>query len=438
MLERKAIDKLKDWKRQKTTQALMVMGARQVGKTTLIRSFARAEYEALAEVNFYENPRAIEILSEAQNSDDLLLRLSVLTGVEVVPGRTLVFFDEVQECQDMLTWVKFLVEKRDLDIILSGSLLGLDAFMHVRSLPVGFLQKVVLYPLDFQEFCMATGLPKNVWEAARKSIEQLVPVSDYLHEELMTRFRHYLLVGGMPDAVKAYVESSQLVPVRAVQKGICELYESDIVKYVSDKTEARQIKMVYESVPGQLNNPSKRFKYARLGKNLRFANMETAFDWLSNAGITLEATRVGELGFPLGLSEDRSSFKLFMNDVGLLTSRLMGEASLDVIAGIDDINYGSIYENVIAQELFAKGFRLHYYSSKANGEVDFVIEDSAHGRTRLIEVKSGKDYKRHSALSNILERGLAEGATVFCNDNVQKDGGKLYLPAYAVSMMGRN
>lgn len=337
----------------------------------------------------------------------------------------------------MLTWVKFLVEKRDLDIILSGSLLGLDAFVHVRSLPVGFLQKVVLYPLDFQEFCMATGLPKNAWDAARKSIGQLVPVPDYIHEELMTRFRHYLLVGGMPDAVKAYVESSQLVPVRAVQKGICEFYESDIVKCVSGKTEARQIKMVYESVPGQLNNPSKRFKYARLGKNLRFTNMETAFDWLSNAGITLEATRVGELGFPLGLSEDRSSFKLFMNDVGLLTSRLMGEASLDVIAGIDDINYGSIYENAIAQELFAQGFRLHYYSSKANGEVDFVIEDSVRGKTRLIEVKSGKGYKRHSALSNVFERGLAEEATVFCNDNVQKDGGKLCLPVYAVSMVGK-
>lgn len=434
MLKRDAIENLKNWKKHKTTQALLVTGSRQVGKTTLIRSFAHNEYDNLAEVNFFESPRAKEILSEAQNVDDLLLRLSILTGVDINPGRTLLFLDEIQECQDMLTWVKFLVEKRDLDIILSGSLLGLDAFVHVRSLPVGFLQKLRLYPMDFHEFCMATNLPESVWQAACESVENQETVPDYIHDELMTRFRRYLLIGGMPDAVQSYVDSSQLTPVRAVQQSICELYESDIVKYVADKVEARQIKMVYGSVPGQLNNPSKRFKYARLDKNLRFANMETAFDWLTNAGIAIDATRVGELSFPLGLSEDHSSFKLFMNDVGLLTSKLMGEASLDVIAGTDSINYGSIYENVVAQELFAQGYRLHYYSNKKKGEVDFVVEDVARGEAKLIEVKSGKDYKRHSALNSVLKDGTADKAFVFCNGNIEKDGEKLYLPIYAIAM----
>ena len=414
----------------------MIMGARQVGKTTLVRAFAQEEYGSLAELNFYGNTLAVETLAGAQNADDLLLRLSVLTNKEIVPGKTLLFLDEIQECQDMLTWVKFLAEKRNLDIVLSGSLLGLEAFVHVRSLPVGFLQKLTLYPMTFQEFCIATGLPNNVWERACESISTRESVPDYVHEALMRLFRLYLLVGGMPDAVQSYVGSSQLVPVRNAQRAICELYEDDIAKYVQDKVEARQIRMVYESIPAQLNNPSKRFKYARLGKNLRFANMETAFDWLSNAGVSLEATRVGELSFPLGLGEDRSSFKLFMNDVGLLTSRLMGEASLDVINNVDNINYGSIYENVVAQELFSQGYRLHYYSSKGNGEVDFVVEDSATGAVRLIEVKSGKDYKRHSALNNVLKAGLAEEAIVLCNGNVSVEGKRSYLPVYAVSMMG--
>lgn len=434
MLERDAAETLRSWKKNKSTQALMVTGARQVGKTTLIRSFAHDEYKNLAEVNFFETPRAKEILSEAQNADDLLLRLSVLTDVDIMPGDTLLFLDEIQECQDMLTWVKFLVEKHNLDIILSGSLLGLDAFVHVRSLPVGFLQKLRLYPMNFYEFCMATGFPTSAWKAACESIEKQEAVPGYIHDELMSRFRRYLLVGGMPGAVQAYVDSSQLTPVRAVQKGICELYESDIVKYVADKVEARQIKMVYESVPGQLNSPSKRFKYARLDKNLRFANMETAFDWLTNAGIAIDATRVGELSFPLGLSEDRSSFKLFMNDVGLLTSKLMGEASLDVIAGADNINYDSIYENVAAQELFSQGYRLHYYSNKANGGVDFVVEDTTQGKSHLIEVKSGKDYKRHSALTKVLENNLADEVIVFNNENVEKIGKRLYLPIYAIAM----
>ncbi len=408
----------------------MVMGARQVGKTTIIRDFAAREYSTVAEINFYGNTRAIETLAGATDVDDLLLRISVLTGKAIVPNQTLLFLDEVQECKDMLTWTKFLAERMDVDVILSGSLLGLDAYVQARSFPVGFLRKMTMYPLAFREFCTARGVANNVWDVMEKAILAREEVPDFIHEKLSSLFREYLLVGGMPDAVQAYVDTSQIVPARNIQEGIVDLYESDIVKYVQDPLEARQIKMVYDSIPAQLNAPTKRFKYARLDRNLRFANLETSFDWLVNAGIAIEATKVRQVTYPLGLAEDRASFKFFLNDIGLLTSRLMGEVDLDIINGKTDINYGSLYEAVVAQELLAHGFTPHFYSSKKRGEVDFVIEDSR-GRTRVIEVKSGKSYRRHSALTALLDAGEAEDAVVLHNGNVEVDEHRVYLPVYA-------
>ena len=434
MLYRSAIEELRDWKQTKTKQALMVMGARQVGKTTLVREFAQQEYEAIAEVNFFNNTLAAETLSAAIDVDDLMLRLSALTGVEIVPGKTLLFLDEIQECKDMLTWVKFLAEKNGVDTILSGSLLGLDAYVHVRSLPVGFLRKMRMYPLTFEEYCRARGVTSQIWSTMEKAVLAHKPVPDFIHELLSRRFREYLLVGGMPDAVQVYSEMSQIVPVRKLQRDLFDLYEDDIVKYVGDAVEARQIRMVYEAIPAQLNTPTKRFKYARLGRNLRFANLETAFDWLANAGIAIEATRVGQVTYPLGFSEDRTSFKFFLNDVGILTSRLMGGVDLDIINGKANINYGSIFEAAAAQELLARGFVPHYYSSKKGGEVDFVIEDSVTGKTRLIEVKSGKGYRRHSALTGLLESGEAADAVILHDGNLEVEGSRIYAPIYATHL----
>lgn len=437
MLFRTAMQDLEAWKEEKTNQALLVTGARQVGKTTLIREFAKKSYTSFAEVNFVSNPAAAKTLNAATNEKDLLLRVSVLTGAEIVPGKTLLFLDEIQECQDMLTWAKFLTGDLNIDVILSGSMLGIDAFIDVRSFPVGYLNTIKMFPLTFEEFCRARGISEDVWALAEDSIIEGREVPDYLHDALLQRFKEYLLVGGMPDAVQAFVDSSQLPNARRVQQGIVELYEADIVKYVKDPTEARQIKMVYEAIPAQLNTPAKRFKYARLEKNLRFANLETAFDWLVNAGIAIEATRVGEPTYPLMLSEDRSSFKFFMNDIGLMTSQIMGEAALDILNGVENINYGSIYEAYVAQELLALGFTLHYYSSKKRGEVDFVIENKAKGIAKLIEVKSGKDYKRHSALSGLIGSGEAVGPVVLHSGNRQDGNGRRYLPIYATSMLER-
>ncbi len=431
MLERKIINTMREWKQNKTHQGLLLTGARQVGKTTAVRMFAQDNYSDLAEVNFLGNTQAIETVSQARDADDLIFRLSVLTGKRL-DHTTLLFLDEVQECQDLLTWVKFLAERNnDLDIVLSGSLLGIDAFVNARSLPVGFLQSQNMYPLDFEEFCWAFGLQDDVWSRLREYCISHKPVPNYLHDRFTDLFRKYLIVGGMPDAVQAFVNDSEIVPVRNVQRNIVSFYEDDIAKYISNVTEQRQAKMVYQAIPGQLNAPSKRFKYARLDKNLRFANMETAFDWLNASGVALAASRVGSINFPVGLSEDRNSFKLFMNDVGLLTSQLMGDVSLEVINGKTNVNYGSIFENVVAQEFASRGLDLHYYFSKQIGEVDFIVENKSNGKVIPVDVKSGKNYKRHSALTNLMKiQNDCDAAIVLYDGNGEVRGKVAYLPVY--------
>ena len=438
MLKRKAYQRLEDWKRYKTKQALLVKGARQVGKTTLVRQFAADNYGILAEVNFFDNKTAKETVMRAIDADDLLLRLSVLSGKELEAGKTLVFLDEIQECGAvLLTWIKMLLERTDYDYILSGSLLGLEV-SNISSLPVGFLQEVTLYPLDFEEFCWASGIGKTALEAVSACMESLTPVPDYLHDKLTDTFYRYLLVGGMPDVVQAFVDNNDLLRARNLQRGIVNMYKMDMAKYVSDTLEARQVQMVYESIPSQLNSENKRFKYARLGKSLRFANLEFAFDWLEHVGVALTAFRVNEPTFPLAAHEDRNMLKLYANDVGLLTAQMMGDVDIDILNRRSSINFGSIFENVAAQEFKACGRELRYYNSSKIGEVDFVLQGQQ-GGIDLCEIKSGKNYRRHSALDNLLttKNYSFEHVYVFHDGNVDTPEafeGVTYLPIYMMGM----
>ncbi|KFI48070.1 ATP-binding protein [Bifidobacterium biavatii] len=441
MITRKAYAELAEWKRRKTRQGLLVTGARQVGKTTLIRQFGADNYRRVAEINFIETPQAVETVSRATDTNDLLLRLSVLSGVQITPGETLLFLDEIQACEDMLTWLKFLSGAKGLDVIVSGSLLGIDVF-NVRSIPVGFLQTVRMYPLDFREFCTACSLPDSAMDAVADCLRDRRPIPDFLHDKLTDLWYKYLLIGGMPDAVQSFIDSSDITTVRNTQQAIFDTYEYDITKYVDSPVERRHIKTIYEMIPGQLNAENKRFKFSKLGENVRFAHMQTAFDWLANAGIALPTPRVQDPEYPLDAHDDLSSFKLYLNDVGLLTSRLMRSVDLDIINHRSTMNYGSIFENAAAQELFAQGFGLHYYNRSRIGEVDFVIQ---HGldAVSLVEIKSGKDYTRHRAMNNLLATGNYDfaHAYVFHDGNVEathaSDGhiGIEYLPIYAIGWL---
>lgn len=437
MLERKAMADLVAWKERSGRQGLLVTGARQVGKTTLIREFAVQHYDVVVELNFFEQPEAVETIRGASSTKDLLLRISALADTELVPGKTLVFFDEVQEFADILTWVKFLEERSDLGFIFSGSLLGVDAF-DIRSWPVGFLRTLQMYPLDFEEFCTANGVTNSVMEEVRNSFVHTTPVPDFIHDKLVDLYQTYLLIGGMPDAVQAFINTSDLQSVRMVQRSIVDLYQHDFSKYMSSKEDARFAKALYNAIPSQLDKENKRFKFKNsvAPADARFAYLETSFDWLEQAGVALPVFRVTEPMYPLELHETRSSFKLFMNDIGLLTSRLMGDVALDILRSKTDINYGSLYENAVAQELRAQGFSLYYYHSTKRGEVDFVIQNGITGEVSLLEIKSGKDYKRHVALTNLLDSDeyTFDNAFVFCNGNVERKGKITYLPIYQVGL----
>ena len=431
MLKRK-IDSYLEQFYKRTNKALLVTGARQTGKSFSIRQYGTTHYENFVEINFIEQPDAVEILKGAKSSQDILVRLSLLTSTPLVAGNTLVFFDEVQECPEIVTAIKFLVDEGSYRYILSGSLLGVE-LQDLRSEPVGYMDVKDMYPLDLEEFFMAMGVSRQVRDNLQKAFEKQQPVDEFVHKKIMELFRLYLIVGGMPAAVQKYIDTHNLQDVMAEQQAIIRLYKRDITKY--DKNHKLYIDEIFDLIPSELNAKNKRFILKDLNENLKFSRYENSFLWLKNAGVALPTYNVEEPVVSLKLSRSRNLFKLFQSDIGLLACQYAEGIQLRIINDEKGINYGSIYENVVAQELQAHGFELYYFNSKKQGELDFIIEKDGH--TLPIEVKSGKDYQRHNALSNVMgnaDYGIPR-ALVFCNDNVSTSGNIVYLPIYMVAYL---
>ncbi len=406
--------------------ALLVTGARQTGKTYSIRQFGKT-FPHFVEINFVEMPQAVELFKGAKSSGDVLLRLSTLTSVPLVKGETLVFFDEVQLCPDIVTAIKFLVDEGSYRYILSGSLLGVE--LHdLRSEPVGYMGVKEMYPLDFEEFITCVGVGDAVIQALREAWLNHTPVDEFIHGKLMELFRLYLVVGGMPAAVNKYVESNNLQEVLTIQQDIVRLYKRDIARYaVRDKL---QIEEIFNLIPPELNAKNKRFILKRLNEHAKFDRVASSFLWLTAAGAAIPVYNVEEPKVPLLLARSRNLFKLFQNDIGLLACQYAGNIQLHIIMGDKDINYGSIYENAVAQELTAHGITPYYYNNKKRGELDFIIE--WHGKALPIEVKSGKDYDTHRALSNVMDCSQYDIpiAIVLNNDNLRVAGRIVYAPVY--------
>ncbi len=431
MLKRK-IDSYLEQFYKRTNKALLVTGARQTGKSFSIRQYGTTHYENFVEINFIEKPDAAEILKGAKSSQDILVRLSLLTSTPLVAGKTLVFFDEVQECPEIVTAIKFLVDEGSYRYILSGSLLGVE-LRNLRSEPVGYMDVKDMYPLDLEEFFMAMGVSRQATDGLQKAFEEQQPVDEFVHKKMMELFRLYLIVGGMPAAVQKYIDTHNLQDVMAEQQAIIRLYKRDITKY--DKNHKLYIDEIFDLIPSELNAKNKRFILKDLNENLKFSRYENSFLWLKNAGVALPTYNVEEPVVPLKLSRSRNLFKLFQSDIGLLACQYAEGIQLRIINDEKGINYGAIFENVVAQELQAHGFELYYFNSKKQGELDFIIEKDGH--TLPIEVKSGKDYQRHNALNNVMgnaDYGIPR-ALVFCNDNVSTSGNIVYLPIYLVAYL---
>jgi predicted AAA+ superfamily ATPase len=428
MLARKAMNALNTWKRTKTKQGLLVDGARQVGKTYLIRAFAKANYEYFTEINLYEDKVAAETLATADNTTDLIKRISLLSDSKLVPGKTLIFFDEVQERSEIVTAVKFLVEQTEYDFILSGSLLGVE-LKNIKSVPVGYLDTVTMYPLDFEEYITASAIPDNIISDVKTAFLTRQAVPDYIHDRFMKLFFEYLIVGGMPAVVSSFLETKNLQTVRDIQQSLIAYNRRDITKY--NEPNALIIKSIYDLIPAELNNQNKRFILKDMNERAKFREYKDYFIWLAEAGVALPTFNVDEPKYPLKLSQASNLFKLFMADVGLLTSTFMKDTSLSILNKNPNVNYGAIFENAVAQELKAQRFELYYYRSKKLGELDFVVE-TPDGTIIPIEVKSGKDYKRHNALRNVLDMSdypVSRGY-VLSESNVEVDGNITYFPIY--------
>lgn len=429
MLKRKIEIKISDWIHN-SDKALLIDGARQVGKTYIIRKVLKDEDCEYIEFNLLKNESIVNLLAQSETVEDMITNLSLFSSKPFKKGKTFIFFDEIQEFKELATKIKFWVEEGSFRYILSGSLLGVE-LKNINSAPVGFLTTLTMYPLDFEEFLQIYNFTDDLRKSLYHCFKEKKPVNDAVHQRMMKIFNMYLNVGGMPAAVDKFYETRSLEDVIHEHKDIVVQYKKDFTRYEVEEKKP-YLTQIYDLIPAELNSNNKRFNFSDLKEGLRFSRSEENFIWLSSAGVALPVYNIAAPKIPLLLNKKSSLFKLFLSDVGMLTT-LYGKATkLQLLSDNQDINNGSLYENVVAQELKAHGFKLYYYNSKKFGELDFVIEYK--GKVLPIEVKSGKSYQRHSALNNVMEISnySIDEAFILSNYNVEVKDHFVYYPIYMI------
>ena len=435
MLVRKIARELENWI-DNSQKALIIYGARQVGKTYIVRSVLEERGEDYVEFNLIRDKGALEVLRGFTSVDDLILKLSLLSEKSLTPHKTFIFFDEIQEYPEIVTTIKFLVEDGRFRYILSGSLLGVEV-KNIKSAPVGYLQSLTMYPLDFEEFLQLFHVDKKIMDELKDCYTKRQPVDEVIHKRFNEIFNLYLIIGGMPAAVDAYQRTNNIDDVITEHNSIIEQYKQDFTKYEAQHKRLF-LTRIYDIIPAELNEKNKRFNVSDVEKGARYDRIKDDFIWLTAAGVAIATYNVTEPVLPLSLNEKASLFKLFLSDVGLLTTMYGKATKLKIVNGAAGINRGGIFENVVAQELTAHGYASYYYVSKKFGELDFVLEHDGH--VLLVEVKSGKDYTRHSALDNVLnveEYGIPE-AFVFSSANISVDGKVVYYPVYMAMFLSED
>lgn len=428
MLKRKIFNELKKWQQDTTKKALLVKGARQIGKTTVIREFGKSNYANFVEINFEEKPLARKAFDGNLDASTIILNLSAMGFGPFVKGETLVFFDEIQSCPNARTAIKFLVEDGSYDYVESGSLLGIN-YKDVSSYPVGYERQVDMYALDFEEFLWACGVGDKVMEMLHRCFVDIKPVPTFLHDRLMEYFRRYLIVGGMPEAVSVFVSGSDFANVSNVQQDIMNSYRDDIAKYANRQKSLA--KAVFDAIPSQLAKASKRFVLADVEKGASQRKYSDATEWLVDAGIAYFSFNTAALELPFSFYVKRNMYKLFLHDTGLLCRQSLQSLQFSVLSGDIAINEGQLTENFVAAELSKHNHKLYYYDRKSRTELDFLVE-SVDGIV-IIEVKSGTGYKRHVSLDNIMAEPNhnISRAIVLSDYNVETDPqGVDYFPLY--------
>ena len=432
MLKRKIEKDIEKWI-ENSEKAILIYGVRQAGKTFIIRECLKRNGCEYIEFNLINQPEIVEILRDSTGIDDLILKLSLYSEKKIILGKTIFFFDEIQRYKEIVTKIKFFVEDKRFRYILSGSLLGVE-IVNLKSAPVGYLQALNMYPMDFEEFLQIFNVDETIINNLRNCFITKTKVDEIIHNKIMEMFNIYLIIGGMPAAVERYRNTENIDDVMEEHRAIIEQYKLDFTQY-EEENRKLIITHIYELIPAELNEKNKRFMIADINKNLRYDRISDSFVWLWKSGVALGVFNTTEPTIPLMLNEKSALFKLFISDVGLLTTIYGKSCKLKIVNKEGDINKGAVFENVVAQELHAHGYPLYYYNSKKLGEIDFIVEQS--GKTLPIEVKSGKVYNKHSALNNLMntkEYGIEE-AFIFTNDNVKIEGKLNYLPIYMVMFL---
>lgn len=438
MLYRKIQDKLHSHFSSGSDKIIIVEGARQIGKSFIIREVGKKLFSNFIEINLLEDKDGLGLFGNVTTTEDFYLQLSMIAGDRLGTRKnTLIFLDEIQEYPHLLTMLKFLRQENRFTFIASGSLLGLTLH-HTASIPIGSILIMPMYPLDFEEFLIANGIGSDVIGHIKQQFLKKESLSESMHLRIMDLFRKYLLSGGMPDAVNTYLASHNIVKVREVQQDIHSLYRADASKY--DFSHRLKIERIYDMIPSMMERKKKRviIKDIEDKKGARVKSYEEEFDYLIDSGIALEVKAVTGPRFPLIESGTKNLLKLYLNDVGILTGALYRNNIRAVLDDECSVNLGAVYESVVAQELKAHGYNLYYYDNKKKGEVDYLIDDYATLSVTPVEVKSGKDYSVHSAMDTFVENqdyNVKEGI-VLCNSrDVRKKGEVIYLPIYYVMCM---
>lgn len=435
MLYRKISRLIADHLRTQDPRILLVDGARQVGKTYIIRYVGKELFENFIEVNMVEDSLGERLFAQTRSVEDFYLQLSMLHGDKMKEKQnTLVFLDEIQEYPQLLTLLKFLAQDGRFTYIASGSLLGVT-LAQTTSIPMGSIRKVRMYPLDLEEFLLANGLNETAIAALRTKFQARQALDEAMHNKMMDLFRKYLLVGGLPDAVNAFLETRNIQRVREVQREIHDYYAADASKY--DAGRKLKIRRIYDLIPSNMENKKKRVVAQQI-ENKRgktFGDYQDEFEYLISAGIALNVQAVSNPHFPLAETEGKNLLKLYLNDVGILSALLYGNNIRAILEDVRSINLGSVYETVVASELAAHGYKLFYYDNRTKGEVDYLIDDYNSLSVVPIEVKSGKDYTVHSALNHFVNNAEYHIQTAFVLSNAREITAKgkiTYLPIYDI------
>ena len=440
MLYRKISSYVEEYLRSENDKILLIEGARQIGKSFTIREAGKQVYAHYIEINFVQDDEGPQLFKNIHTTEEFYLRLSAVAGAELGSyADTLIFLDEIQHYPQYLTLLKFFREEHKYRFIASGSLLGI-ALKKTTSIPVGSLIRKRMYQLDFEEWLIANGFGEAALQHLKACFDKRESLPEDMHQYVLSLFQRYLLVGGLPGVVNEYLSSHNIVKVREVQESIMDLYKEDAAKYEEESERKLHIQRIYDMISSQMENKKKRIVAKEIldKKGDRFDNYTEEFEYLVSSGIAMEVKAISNPRYPLAESAHKNLLKLYHNDVGLLTAKLYKLSIKAVLETEESVNLGSVYENVVAQELLAHGHPLFYYDNKAKGEVDYIVDDTDRCRVLPIEVKSGKDYRVHSALNKMVtapEYKIDEAVVLSNEREITQKKKVLYMPVYFVMFM---